>query len=177
MITPENKNRLIGDFFEINSSIAYEESSNTKTPKFIVKWRAKHQRKKLLSIIYNLSQSDYVLTRDNVYELFVYLFNNRDIYDTKDTIKIFLPNDGDSNDRIEGVIVLDGIKCLIHIDHNVEYLEITVETKDGNKVSINRKTLSDNSGIANESLDKINKFLLTTMYDFIKFNMDKYIGG
>jgi hypothetical protein len=181
MITLDNKNRLIGDFFEINSSIAYEESSNTKTPKFIVKWRAKRQRKKLLTIIHNLSLSDYVLTRDNIYELLVYLYNNKDIYNADNKIKVYLPNDGLENDRIEGLILLDDLKCLIHIDHNNDYIEFTLETKSksGNisKVEINRKTLADKSGIANESLERVNRFLLYTIYDFLEFNINKYIGG
>ena len=178
MISLDN-NRLIGDFFEANSSITYEESTNTKSFKWLVKYRAKKQRKKLLSIVEGLSKSDYVLTRDNIYELFVYLFNNADIY-SKDNLKIFKPNSEETDDRIEGVIKLDNIMCLIHIDHNIEFMEITVETRSNNtnstsKVEINRKELADPSGIAENQLKKINKFLLETIYDFIKFNIERYI--
>ena len=187
MISLDN-NRLIGDFFEANSSITYEESTNTKSFKWLVKYRAKKQRKKLLSIVEKLSKSDYVLTRDNIYELFVYLFNNADIY-SKDNLKIFKPNSEETDDRIEGVIKLDNIMCLIHIDHNIEFMEITVETRSlaaeddknnislssSSKVEINRKELADPSGIAENQLKKINKFLLETIYDFIKFNIERYI--
>lgn len=177
MISLENKNRLIGDFFEANSSIIYEESTNTKSPKFLVKYRAKKQRKKLISIINNLCSSDYVLTRDNVYELFVYLFNNADIF-KKNEIKIYKPNDGNADDRIEGVIVVDNLMCLMHIEHNSDYIEITLQTKSSNtessKVEINRKEVSDKSGIANESLQKINKFLLEIIREFLLFNISRF---
>ena len=43
------------------------------------------------------------------------------------------------------------------------------------KVEINRKELADPSGIAENQLKKINKFLLETIYDFIKFNIERYI--
>jgi len=173
-----NNSRLIGDFFEMNSSIAYEEASNTKSFKWLVKYRAKKQRKKMITIIDKLCNSGYVLTRDNVYELFVYLFNNSDIY-SREGLKIFKPAGLESDDRIEGVIKLDNILCLIHIDHNLEYMEITIETKSSNnsssKVEINRKDLADYSGIAGEQLKKINKFLLETINEFIKVNIKRYI--
>jgi len=115
-----------------------------------------------------------------LYELFVYLFNNRDIYTAEDKIKIFLPNDGNENDRIEALIVLDGLKCLIHIDHNNDYIEICIESKtksgDTTKVNINRKDLSDNS-VASESVERVNRFLLYTIYDFLEFNINKYKSG
>ena len=177
MISLDNKNRLIGDFFEANSAIIYEESTNTKTPKLLVKYRAKRQRKKLISIINNLCSSDYTLTRDNVYELFVYLFNNADIF-KKDEIKIYKPDDGIVDDRIEGVIVLDNIMCLMHIDHNSDYIEITIQTKTSNtessKIEINRKEVADKSGIANETLKKINKFLLEIIREFLIFNISRF---
>ena len=174
MISLDNTNRLIGDFFEANSAITYEESTNTKSPKFLVKYRAKKQRKKLLSIIEKFSKSDYILTRDNLYELFVYLFNNTDVYN-RDDIKIFKPNDGEANDRIEGVIIEGDIKCLIHIDHLNDFVEIVVENK-GSKKNINRKELADHSGIAENELKVINKKLLGIIYDFIKVNIERYIG-
>lgn len=174
-----DSSRLIGDFLETNASISYEESINTKPFKWLVKYRANRQRKKLLSIVENLSKSDYVLTRDNIYELFVYLFNNADIY-SKNNIKIFKPNSDGSDDRIEGVIKIENIMSLIHIDHNIEFMEITIETKSENnnsssKVEINRKELADPSGIAENQLKKINKYLLEIIYDFIKFNIERYI--
>lgn len=175
MIELDN-NRLIGDFFEANAFISYEEFTNEKSPKFIVKWRAKRQRKKLLSIINNLCDSNYILTRDNIYELFVYLFNNADIYKNND-IRIFKPKSDSSDDRIEGVIKLDNLMCLIHLEHNTKYMEITIETKSDknntSKIEINREELSDNMGIANESLKKINKFLLFIIKDFLLFNISK----
>ena len=176
MIELDN-NRLIGDFFETNASISYEESTNEKSPKFIVKWRAKKQRKKLINIINNLCDSEYILTRDNIYELFVYLFNNADIY-KNDNIKIFKPKSDISDDRIEGVIKLDNLMSLIHLEHNSKYMEITIETRsdknDTSKIEINREQLSDNMGIANESLKRINKFLLSIIKDFLLFNIAKY---
>ena len=171
-----NNNRLIGDFFETNAAIGYEESSNEKSPKFLVKWRAKRQRKKLISIINNLCDSEYVLTRDNIYELFVYLFNNADIYN-KDNIKIFKPESSDADDRIEGVIKLDNLMTLIHLEHNTSFMEITIEAKSENnssKIEINRSELADNMGIAEESLKKINKYLLSIIKDFLLFNITKY---
>ena len=179
MISLDN-DRLIGDFFESNSSITYEESTNTKSPKWLVKYRAKRQRKKLLSIINGLCKSDYILTRNNLYELFVYLFNNADIY-KNESITVFKPNSDSLDDRIEGVIKVDNIMCLIHIDHNIEFMEITIETssKDNknniSKVEINRKELADPSGIAENQLKRINKYLLEIIYDFIKFNIERYI--
>ena len=149
-----DSSRLIGDFLETNASISYEESINTKPFKWLVKYRANRQRKKLLSIVENLSKSDYVLTRDNIYELFVYLFNNADIY-SKNNIKIFKPNSDGSDDRIEGVIKIENIMS--------------------SKVEINRKELADPSGIAENQLKKINKYLLEIIYDFIKFNIERYI--
>ena len=179
MISLENKNRLIGDFFEANSFIANEESTNVTSPKFIVKYRAKKQRKKLISIINKLCKSEYILTRDNVYELFVYLFNNSDIYSNKD-IKIYKPKDEEIEDRIEGVIVLDNIMCLIHLEHNTDYMEIVIKSttpNDSSKIEINRKELADNTGIAKDQLCKVNKFLLSIINDFLMNNILKYMKG
>ena len=112
-----NQSRIIGDFLEINAEIAYNETTAKGIKKLFIKSKSKKYRKKIIKLLSDFVNSDYILTRDNLYEAFVYFDDSRDIYTPK-YLKIFKPDnkDDDMSSRIEGLIDYDGTLCLIHLD-------------------------------------------------------------
>lgn len=74
MIDETSMNRIIGDYMEINADIISAQLQS-KYPKFISKFIAKRQKKKLISSIEKFRNSDYILNWYNLIEYFEYIYN------------------------------------------------------------------------------------------------------
>lgn len=70
-----NTERIIGDCMEINAEIV-EQRFTSKLPKFIARIREKYYRDKLIKIITKLKVANKPLTSNNLFEFFIYLYNN-----------------------------------------------------------------------------------------------------
>lgn len=162
--------RIIGDFLEVNADISYNEATG-KGLKFIKKWRANKQRKKLVDMVTEFVKSPYILNRDNLYEAFVYFFNNRDIYTPK-YLKVFKADeDKMENDRYEGVVSMDKINCLIHLESNKNTVDIVLQYNDPkgefSKISITRDKLEDFSSPLSDKIQFVNTYLKAEIGDYI----------
>ena len=73
MIEAVNK-RLIGNFLEINGDIVKLELESRKN--FINKIKFKRMRKKLINHAKRIKKLNLVLTKDNLNELFYFIWNN-----------------------------------------------------------------------------------------------------
>lgn len=167
-----NQSRIIGDFLELNAEIAYNETTAKGIKKLFVKSKANKYRKRIIDLLSDFVKSDYILTRDNLYEAFVYFHDSRDIYTPK-YLKVFKPDnkEDDMSSRIEGVINYKNILCLIHLDSERQDFEIRAqynEKPNGEfiKISITRTELKNDIMLKDE-LAKINTYLKAEIADYI----------
>lgn len=177
MIRQDDKDRIIGDFMECNANITYYECTS-KVPKFIKKIIVNNQRKKLVNSLNKFVSSDYILTRNNLYETFIFFFNEREAYNPEN-IKVFKSNEEDDN-RIECLITLEDIKCLIHIDDNSEKFDIALEYHDKetdkiSKLNVQREVLDNGKGPLQEQVSKINTYLKASIGDFILWQIERFM--
>lgn len=80
-----NVNRLIGDCLELNADIIQNEHES-KLPKFLAKLRANYYRYKLIKSVKKIEQGNTPLSKDNLMELALYLYNNYRPYGEYKTI-------------------------------------------------------------------------------------------
>lgn len=178
MIRQDDKNRIIGDFMECNANIIYYECTS-EVPKFIRKIIVKNQRKKLVKSLNKFVSSDYILTRNNLYEAFMFFFNEREAY-TPENIKIFKSEDDNDYNSIECLITLKEIKCLIHIDDNNKKFDIALEYHDENtdkisKLNVQRDVLDNTNGPLNEQVSMVNAYLRASIGDFILWQIERFM--
>jgi hypothetical protein len=177
MIRQDDKDRIIGDFMECNANITYYECTS-EVPKFIRKIIVKNQRKKLVKSLNKFVSSDYILTRNNLYEAFVFFYNDRESY-TPENIKIYKSEENEDN-RIECLITLTDIICLIHIDDNSEKFDIALEYHDKetdkiSKLTAQREVLDNANGPLQEQVSMINTYLKASIGDFILWQIERFM--
>lgn len=174
-----DKTRIIGDFLEINSDIIQAEFES-KLPKFLKKFKFRKQRKRLLSNVSKLRESNMTLEVDNLIELFSYVYNN------------FYPETSYKCIKKCKINVDKGIyEAMINFDNQVSVIVIEEETypkfnisskiivRDGVSEGIDIQTdklFSDNNA-KNEILSRINKELLNTICDYIEDIIKPYYGS
>lgn len=175
-------NRIIGDFLEINAEISYNESTAKGFfKKLFVKRKCKKYRKRLIELLENFVRSDYILTRDNLYEAFVYFFDSKDIYTPK-YLKVFKPDnkEDDMSSRIEGVINYKHLMCLIHLDSDRNDFDLNVKynnpTGEMSKISVTRTELKNDFILATE-VNSINTYLKAEIADFIMSQIQPFLEG
>jgi hypothetical protein len=175
-------NRIIGDFLEINAEISYNESiTKGFFKKLSMKSKCKKQRKRLVELLEDFVRSDYILTRDNIYEAFVYFYDSKDIYTPK-YLKVFKPDnkEDDMSSRIEGLINYKHLMCLIHLDSDRNDFDLNVKYNDPigelSKISVTRTELKNDFILSAEVAD-INKYLKAEIGDFILSQIEPYMKG
>ena len=175
-------NRIIGDFLEINAEISYNESTTKGFfKKLSMKSKCKKQRKRLVELLEDFVRSNYILTRDNLYEAFVYFYDSRDIYSPK-YLKVFKPDtkEDDMSSRIEAVINYKHLMCLIHLDSDRSDFDLNVKYNDPigelSKISVTRTELKNDFILSAEVAD-INKYLKAEIGDFILSQIGPFMKG
>ena len=183
MIDTKNMNRIIGDYFEINSDIVAKEF-NSKLPKFISKRIAKKQRLKLLDSLTKFRESNYIMNWINIVELFTYIYNNFDVdHKYKGVTKVEM-----YNNTLEALVEFDGYYALIFFDHlpegnnneeikfNLRMRYISTDSNDTrNGIDIYLSSLKATSRNAQKYVDELNYVLRNYICDYIEETLNKYL--
>lgn len=167
MIEVNNCDRIIGDFLEINADIVQSET-NSKLPKFIRKRKSKKTRNKLLKSAKKIKNSNYILTTENLRELFVYVYNN---YPPKGQYKsIFMVKADEEAKNIEAVISFDNCKAIITIEKGISGFDISISEKKSDNYTescnIHCNSLYHDN-VRSEILEKINRKLLDDLSNYV----------
>lgn len=179
----ENTNRIIGDFFEINSDIVYNEHTS-KFPKFIARLISKYYRNKLIKKVDELSGNNMILETENVSEIFAYLYSSfppkgkfgcirlvsfNSISQTyTSTISFNVDNDAQIS-SISGIITIDPL------DPGMSIQLISYNSKNESKgINIQTDTLSTNNPMFSKVFEYLNYNLIETMKEYIKINLLKF---
>lgn len=167
MIEVDNKDRILGDFFEINAdTVKYETES--KLPKFILNIKVNNLRKKLIKKAESL-RGHIILNRNNIYELLNYIldYNDENKYGCISLIKR-------GEDSIEALIIHDTTKCLLFLDNSLEEMDISLETRNKNDEGVNFK-IRRKALMGNEQLIQLNDLLTDTLVDFLTSIIKLYL--
>jgi hypothetical protein len=168
-----NSNTIISDCVDINNSIIV--AKNSAKIKLIGNLKYRYYRRKFINIINRLPKVNQPLSKDNIYELISYIYNNN----VQDTCSFGYIN------NIKEIFV-EGIPsymfCTIKANDNVTarlkvsvlgdtfILDLHYVDEAGNGHSFNNieldKMESNNKDIK-EYVDQINKCLISTLSDFV----------
>ena len=170
MIELDNNDRIIGDFLEINADIvSYKQLS--KSPKFITNFSVKRKRKRLRKMIDKLKETDYVLNKNNLIEIFAYIYNNFPPYGRYGSIYMVKMNDIENTD-IEAVIRFDNIVAVITIEDRMHGFGINIKDSSDpeslKSCSVNVNKLESKNKRSKDLLKKINERLFKDMIDYIE---------
>lgn len=171
--------RLIGDFLEINADIIYQRQIS-KLPKLFSNMKAKYYHKKLIKRVNRLKKSNYILTRDNLSELFSYIYNNFPPYGSYKSILTSKINNEDAT-QVEGVILFGSTelksytniysyKAVISIDNEINKMDVMVNLQKGDdyeNLFFEIDKLYSENNKTSEILEILNKQLLDDLTDYI----------
>lgn len=177
MININEHSRIIGDFLEINADILYMQQTS-RYPKILAKIIAKWNHKKLVKTINKLRKNNIVLNKDNLFELFVYFYNNfppNGKY--KSVNKVVYINEDENNRIVEAIIKFDNIIATLSIEGSVPMFEINIldKRKESNKqysitldkmYTTNKKTEEIVSAINTRLVDDLVSFLLSIINNY-----------
>ena len=171
-----DNNRLIGDFIEINADISNQQH-NSKLPKFISKHRANRYRKRLIKSAKNIATSKMILNRDNLYEFFIYCYNNfkngafRSVFQVK----------ADSNySKIQAVLKFDIYYVIIYIEKDKEVFDIDIKDRgadDRKSCSVTVNELTSRNPKTSDLLKEVNAELLENISEYILQNTIIYLDN
>ena len=164
-----NTDRIIGDFLEINADIISKEFKS-KLPKFISKIHYNKYKKRLIKSATNLKNSNMILTKENLEELFSYCYNNYPPNGSYRSINKVMYNQ--DTGKYEGIIKFDNITAIIDIEKNYDGFTIGVKEKniesgEWNNFSIHCIRLDTKNNAALDTIKNINKQLLEDISNFI----------
>ena len=175
MIDLENNGRIIGDFLEINADIV-QKRFKSKLPSFLANIDEKYYRNKLIKRAKKMKNSNMILSIYNIYELFVYTYNNfppdgkyKSIWRSKIMVS-------DNNVEAEAVIKFDNITSIISIDKNEETLDVNILEENNQYYTRCNKLLkhSKKGSKIDILLMRINKELLNIITDYIIETLEAY---
>lgn len=168
-----NKMRLIGDFLEINGDIVKLEMESKKN--FINKIKFKRMRNRLIKNIKKLKKSNMILSKENLKELFYYIWNN---YPPKGEYKYITSTIMNHEENfIESNIEYDDYKVSITIYEDEDDIEFNINSNNPNdkkkNISISRKNVSDDGEFKNIFII-LNQKLLELISDYLLDIITKY---
>lgn len=171
--------RIIGDFLEINSDMIYQRDKS-KLPKFLSKLRYKININKLLKRVEIFRNSNIYLSKENVLELFNYLYNTFDnnifkFSSSNTIITIYSFN----KFIIDGSIISDNGNFLVVINiepPNSRFMEIRIRYYDDNEQIFNNYNFSIEKFDNRFVLEKLNFILKNFIADYIKSTLNSYGG-
>lgn len=172
MIEAVNK-RLIGNFLEINGDIVKLELESRRN--FINKIKFKRMRKKLINHAKRIKKLNLLLTKDNLNELFYFIWNNYPPHGEFKEIKSTRINHDEN--YIESKIEYDEYQIVITIYQDEDDIEFQIRSsnQENNKKNINisRKDVSDN-GEFKSIFENLNSKLLELISEYILEIITKY---
>mgnify|MGYP004507037313 CR=1 FL=1 len=165
--------RLIGNFLEINGDIVKLETESRKN--FINKIKFKRMRKKLIDHTKRIKKLNLVLTKDNLNELFYFIWNNYPPNGEFKEIKSTKINH--EEDYIESKIEYEDYQIIITIYQDEDDIEFQIRSSnqedDKKNINISRKDVSDD-GEFKSIFETLNSKLLELISDYILEIIIKY---
>lgn len=168
--------RIIGDFIEINADI-YREKNESKYPKFIRVIIAKRRKRRLYKLNNKIRNSNMILNKSNITELFYYIFNN-------------FPPKGQYKDISQVTIVDNNIiatvllsvsdkwyKYIFNINTEDDFFDLTITKYDREKEDtfyIQLKKLSNDTKETKEIIYNLNNCLINIICDYLNDVLEKY---
>ena len=176
MIDVNSSSRIIGDFLETNASIL-QKSIDSKLPKFISEIIRKREINKLIKICIKLRGSYYVLTTNELFELFNYVYNSKDDHTYKSIVTIKMVDVGIYT-SIETAVNTDKFNSIIRLStDNSETFELIAKDKskmDSGNINLVLRKLQDDNPKKGDLLYIINKELREVMCDYIIEILETY---
>ena len=171
MIELNDTSRIIGDYLEINADIVTFRF-RSKYPRFIKKILVNQKYKKLLNSLEKFRKSDYILNVNNLYEFFIYIFNNYPPYGNYHSVdSITIKSIELGKKQIEAKVCFDRIIAWIAIEEEGVSFEINAKEISPNKeqtgINITLQKMESKSSSVNLLLQKINKQLIEDIYQYI----------
>lgn len=174
---PTNMDRIIGDCFEINADILYNEV-NSKLPNFIKSFISKRNRKKMIRIVSKFRNSDYVLSKANIGELITYIYNN--FSDMKCKFGCIIYSNVDEVGNIKAYVKMqDDITAIIDIPardsmYTVIFNDTSIASRYNGNICCTDKLETNRTTIV-PYVSSLNKLLKDTICDYIIDSINLYI--
>ena len=168
----EERNRIIGNCLELNSDILKMRFEDIKTPKPILLIKENYYRYRLKKSVYKLEKANIPLNKENLLELFTYIFNNFPPYGNYKNIKHIMHVDNENMNIWKAVIrYSEDIVYSIDIDNNddVFIVAIVVKDEDNSRFTTTaylKELYSKKENIHNH-IYNLNKLLINIIKDYI----------
>ena len=171
MIDLNDTSRIIGDYLEVNADIVTFRF-RSKYPRFIKRILVNQKYKKMLNSLEKFRNSEYVLNVNNLYEFFIYIFNNYPPYGNYHSIdSIVIKPIELGKKQIEAKVSFDKIVSWITIEEEGTSFEIIAKelnkSEEQTGINISLQAMQSKSHGANQLLQKINKQLKEEIYQYI----------
>lgn len=188
MIDSSDMSRIVGEYIELNANILTVQYKS-KFPKFIAKWIANRQRKKLLSTITKFRNSDYILTWANLVEYFSFLFNRFPPDGKYESVMRVRIDEMEYNKRIESAVIFGDYYAMLYFENvpeeripeNVKF-NLVMKDKNPNDPSpsiniyLDRLQFRSMNGRSNMVRD-LNDTLRNDICDFLEMMISPYMKG
>lgn len=169
--------KIIVDFLEINKDISM--IGMDKKIKIFSNIKKKHYRKKLIKRVGKLSEANVPLTKDNIFELFSYIYSNylpTGQFGSINKIEYF-----SRLDLYKAYIIVDGYRFIISVNRDGKKMSlyiivVTGSDKDNKSYTIELSELKSPNRDIKKYIDDLNHILLDTMVKYIMDIIKSYDG-
>ena len=168
-----NTERIIGSCLEINSDIIRMKFEDNKTPKWIISMKESYYRHKLVKSVKKLEKANVPLNKENLLELFAYIFSNFPPYGNYKNIKQVMHVDKEDMNIWKTVIrYSEDIVYSIDIDTKEDTFTVAIIVRDPEKdsrntVTVYLKELYSKKENIDEHIYELNKLLINIIKDYI----------
>lgn len=173
-----NNDRIIGDIIELNAEIV-SKRINSKFPSLISNYIANRDRRKLLKIIDKFGKSDYILNKNNLFEFFIYIYNNFEGSSYGCIKKVaYMVNKNISTIYADITIENVDFNITLSSDSNDIFIHCCIKYYTGlrESFSVQLDKLITNKDKLDEVIYKLNKQLLLNLSKYSESCISKYNG-
>lgn len=169
--------KIIADFLEINKDISI--IGIDKKIKIFSNIKKKHYRKKLIKRVEKLSEANVPLTKDNIFELFSYIYSN---YIPTGQFGVINKIEYYSRlDLYKAYIIVDGYRFIISVNRDSKKLSLYIivvngSDKDNKSYTIELSELKTPNRDIKKYIDDLNHILLDTMVKYVMDIIKSYDG-
>lgn len=173
-----NNDRIIGSCLEINSDIIRMRFEDKKSSKLFIKIREFYFTHKLIKSVKKLQKANVPLNKENLLELFAYVYSNFPPYGNYQNIMKVMHVDKEDMNIWKGIIKYsDDILFTIDIDNKEDTFTVVAIINDPEKDTRSNKTvylkeLSTDKENIKEYIYDLNKLLIKLIMDYILFVID-----
>ena len=169
--------KIIADFLEINKDISM--IGIDKKIKIFSNIKKRYYRKKLIKRVEKLSEANVPLTKDNIFELFSYIYSN---YLPTGQFGVINKIEYYSRfDLYKAYIIVDGYRFIISVNKDSKKLSLyiivaTDSNKDNKSYTIELSELKTPNRDIKKYIDDLNHILLDTMVKYVMDIIKSYDG-